>query len=345
MVAGFALAVLLLGTGLAGAGPSKPRIVRLPASLAFNKTVNQYGCFLTAGILYKGVYGATSYTIKYTDDVREMVKTQPPFDDEAETNFKWGVHFVGIAGFNSSDVRGCPNAEAGYRSRFKAKGVTAVVDLKDAHISGRVTFEGRPLRGIPVTAHGPSRSASQAGPSFGAATDASGSYRITIPKTKLAVYGVHADMSRTRYSDAGERLLVESGQEYTVDLAVRVPPAQDPGAVASVTEIRAMDRSRPAKAEFLRDGSWFTVTDITQLRPGERVRTDANTAVALELDLGGRVAIKPGSEIEVTGERSVTDRNPQRGFKLTKGGVWAQCGRMKESLEIQTTGGVMGIKG
>jgi hypothetical protein len=32
-------------------------------------------------------------------------------------------------------------------------------------------------------------------------------------------------------------------------------------------------------------------------------------------------------------------------FKLSKGGMWARCGELKEPLEIQTNGGVMGIKG
>lgn len=340
-----AIVAVLCGAVVAGASGGKPRIVKRPAELAFNKTGDQYGCYVGAGILYVGKTGATSYTIKYTDNGRAMVKTQPPFDDAAEATYPWGTHFVGLASFGGNDLPGCPNAEEGYRNRFKVQEVTATVDPKDAHISGRVTFVSRPLRGIPVTATGRRLSNTIAGPSFGAATDASGFYRITIPKNQLDVYSVRADMSRTRYSDVATTLLVNSGQEHTVDFAVSVPPAQTPGAVASVTEIKVIDKSKPAKAEFLRDGNWSTLSDVTQLRPGERVRTDGNTAVALELDLGGRVAIKPGSEIEITGERSVTDRNPKRGFKLTKGGVWAKCGQMKESIEIQTTGGVMGIKG
>ncbi|MCU0312499.1 MAG: hypothetical protein MUC84_00360 [Solirubrobacteraceae bacterium] len=55
------------------------------------------------------------------------------------------------------------------------------------------------------------------------------------------------------------------------------------------------------------------------------------------------MAIKPGSEIELAGERSVKDL--KRGFRMTKGGVWAKCGQMREPLEIQMTGGVIGVKG
>lgn len=345
MVALVAIAALLFGAGIAGAGGDKPRVVTLAGSLAFNKVENQYGCFLSVGVRYAGRKDATSYTIRYTDDGRLAEKTQPPFDDAAEAGYPWGTHFAGLAGFNSSDVRGCPNAEEGYRNRFRVTGVTAVVDLRDATISGRVSIDGRPLSDIPVAATGersrPSPTA--AGPAFGARTDAAGFYRIAIPKSRLGLYTVRADLSGTRYHDASAIVLVTSGRDVTADLEVDEPPATESGAVAAVTEIKPVDRSRPTSAEFLRDGAWSPLLPTTQLRPGERVRTDPNTKVALELDLGGRVGVRPGSEIELSGERTVTD--PKRGFRLTKGGVWAKCREMREPLEIQMTGGVIGVKG
>jgi hypothetical protein len=121
-------------------------------------------------------------------------------------------------------------------------------------------------------------------------------------------------------------------------------PAPD-WALAEVTEINSLDGGTPILRVF-RDGRWQTLNEGDPIGKGDRIETGVNTVAVLELDLGGRAVIKKESEVEVLGERSVKGiRKSPEGFRLTKGGVWAKCGQMKESIEIQTTGGVMGIKG
>jgi hypothetical protein len=122
------------------------------------------------------------------------------------------------------------------------------------------------------------------------------------------------------------------------------PPGEPPAPVGSVTEIRTKSGKGKPRAEILRDGGWQRLRVGDDLAPGDRVRTDEDTVMAIELDLGGRVHVRANSNVEILGERSVRGLDAQ-GFELTKGGVWAKCGQMKESLEIQTTGGVIGIKG
>ena len=119
-----------------------------------------------------------------------------------------------------------------------------------------------------------------------------------------------------------------------------------PWQLAEVVEIKSLDGRSPVVLEIFRDGRWQSLSRYDPVRKGDRIRTGKNTAAALELDLGGRVYIRPDSAIVVEGERSVKGiRSTPEGFRVTKGGVWAKCGQMKESIEIQTTGGVMGIKG
>lgn len=113
--------------------------------------------------------------------------------------------------------------------------------------------------------------------------------------------------------------------------------AQEP--VAKIVEIKPASAGA-VKLEYWREGKGPWAAYVTMdSRTHDQLRTDANTMAALELDLGGRVAIRPDSHIEILSERSV------KTLKVTQGGVWVKCGQMKESLEIQTTGGVMGIKG
>lgn len=123
-------------------------------------------------------------------------------------------------------------------------------------------------------------------------------------------------------------------------------PALAQDNVAKVVEIKEV-KSGGKQLSYQRagQGPWAAFVNMDG-KTKDIFTTDANTAAALELDLGGRVAIKPNSSIEVVSERSVKDASKTvKKLKVNKGGVWAKCGQMKESLEIQTTGGVMGIKG
>ncbi|MBN9418395.1 MAG: FecR domain-containing protein [Candidatus Eremiobacteraeota bacterium] len=75
--------------------------------------------------------------------------------------------------------------------------------------------------------------------------------------------------------------------------------------------------------------------------------TDGNTVAALEFLIGGRVGINKNTDIEIIDARSVSDGKPVKRVVLKNGGLWvkAEAKSLKQPLEIQTNGGVMGIKG
>lgn len=76
--------------------------------------------------------------------------------------------------------------------------------------------------------------------------------------------------------------------------------------------------------------------------------TDKNTVAALEFLIGGRVGINRDTDVEIISERSVADgKTPVKRVVLKNGSIWvkADAKALKQPLEIQTNGGVMGIKG
>jgi hypothetical protein len=76
--------------------------------------------------------------------------------------------------------------------------------------------------------------------------------------------------------------------------------------------------------------------------------TDTNTLAALEFLIGGRVGINKDTDIEIVNERSVADGSLEvKRIILKNGSLWvkADAKALKQPLEIQTNGGVMGIKG
>lgn len=80
----------------------------------------------------------------------------------------------------------------------------------------------------------------------------------------------------------------------------------------------------------------------------DHFRTDSDTSAALELLIGARVGIKKGSEIVLLGEgdAATVEGKKVRKIVLNKGGVFAKFHKQeKPGLQIQTRGGVMGIKG
>ena len=116
------------------------------------------------------------------------------------------------------------------------------------------------------------------------------------------------------------------------------PKPESLTAVATVVEIKAVGPG-PAKAEYYSDGRWRPLTIDFQLKPYVRIRTDGNTIAALEFAIGGRVGLNKGSELRVVGDRKVARA------RLEAGGMWAKCQKLEQPLEIQTKGGVTGIKG
>ncbi len=83
-----------------------------------------------------------------------------------------------------------------------------------------------------------------------------------------------------------------------------------------------------------------------QVHVGDVISTDSNTVLFLEFGIGGKVGVNKDSKIEITAERNVAGVDtPIANVILRKGGLWAKAVKLKEPLEIQSNGGVMGIKG
>ena len=79
---------------------------------------------------------------------------------------------------------------------------------------------------------------------------------------------------------------------------------------------------------------------------GDQIITDKNTVLAIEFIIGGRVGINIDSWVTIVSERSVADSTISvKKIILRKAGMFAKMARLKEPLEIQTNGGVIGIKG
>lgn len=95
-----------------------------------------------------------------------------------------------------------------------------------------------------------------------------------------------------------------------------------------------------------RDNSWFPAFVGTEGAIHDHFRTGPETVALLEFFIGGRVGVNRDAEIEVIDDRSVADRNvtAQR-LILHNGTLWMKSGQLKRPLEIQTNGGIMGIKG
>jgi hypothetical protein len=90
----------------------------------------------------------------------------------------------------------------------------------------------------------------------------------------------------------------------------------------------------------------FTVVSIDMIvKLGDVIWTSPEWALAIEFIIGGRVGINPGAKVKIASERSVVDVAHHGRILMRKGGMWAKGSRLNEPLEIQTNGGVMGIKG
>ena len=91
------------------------------------------------------------------------------------------------------------------------------------------------------------------------------------------------------------------------------------------------------------DGRWFQAYEGMKSYLTERLRTDANTQAALEFDIGGRAGISPNTEIEIVGQREIDIVGNK--VVVKSGKIWAKIDRQKSQLQIQTSGGVIGIEG
>ena len=124
----------------------------------------------------------------------------------------------------------------------------------------------------------------------------------------------------------------------------------------------------PIVLEYFRDGKWQTAPKDFTLRIGDKLRTGPDTIAAFEFLIGGRMSLNAEVEVTITSDRGVKEtvsakehlrRGVNLGGRIAKtaalslllGGAPipladdAYTRAMKTPIEIQTNGGVLGIRG
>lgn len=136
----------------------------------------------------------------------------------------------------------------------------------------------------------------------------------------------------------------------TLGLLLFVPAWAEEEAAVRVQNISKVSDSAPSKLVQKRpsDKDGYPVTLNSTGYVKDHYITDKNTVAALEFLIGGRVGINRDTDIEIVNERSIADgKTPTKRIKLKSGSLWvkADAKSLKQPVEIQTNGGVMGIKG
>lgn len=124
-------------------------------------------------------------------------------------------------------------------------------------------------------------------------------------------------------------------------LAGQLPGIADPssGKVARVLNIDGKTLMTNRRT----DGRWFQAYEGMSSYLKEHLRTDEKTQATLEFAIGGRAGVSPGTEIEIVGQRDVDVVGNK--IVVRSGKVWAKIDKQKSQLQIQTSGGVIGIEG
>ncbi len=95
------------------------------------------------------------------------------------------------------------------------------------------------------------------------------------------------------------------------------------------------------------EGPWYASWPDQRNRLQDHVRTGADSVATLEFDVGGRLGINSQTEVVLLGPREAQTVNQgtlQRLY-LQAGSIWARISGQGQELQVQTSGGVMGIKG
>jgi hypothetical protein len=115
-----------------------------------------------------------------------------------------------------------------------------------------------------------------------------------------------------------------------------LPPLPVPrDSVGRLRSVATVPADRPVGIRVIRAGRAFSADAGSTLATGDIVMTDDVTVLTLEFSIGGRVSVGRSTTVELTDERSVTQT----------GGSTSVAAAPGQPLEIQTNGGVMGIRG
>ena len=80
---------------------------------------------------------------------------------------------------------------------------------------------------------------------------------------------------------------------------------------------------------------------------GDIIKAAPDTTLAIELFVGARLGVKRGAAVKLfnPSEAMTLDDGEWRRIMVVQGGVWAKFDKRERPLTIQTSGGVLGIKG
>ena len=91
------------------------------------------------------------------------------------------------------------------------------------------------------------------------------------------------------------------------------------------------------------EGRWFKGYEGMSSHLRERFKTDGDTQAVVEFLIGGQAVIKPGTEIEIIGDRAAKTVGNQ--LLVRSGTIWAKVNKQNSEMKIKTAGGTMGIEG
>lgn len=253
----------------------------------------------------------------------------------AATNADWTGHWSFVD--NCTSGPGCPGVYA-YEIDFVQTG-------------GSVTGTGSPYTTGDGSASGSTLTFTAVG---------SGTYRAPFHMT-MSADGKSATGTAT--DSDGRKFTVTatgSGKPATPDPAPKpgeypsLPPATN--ANTRLLSVGTIPKGAAPRVYVTRDGKTYLAGPDATLQKGDKIRTDKHTVLALEFLIGGRVGLAPGTEVEIVNDRSVASTERPGFVKLIQntgsmavfmfdevvhprpdGATW--------DLQIQTNGGVTGIKG
>ena len=125
-------------------------------------------------------------------------------------------------------------------------------------------------------------------------------------------------------------------------------PAKVKTPIAQVEEIRCINKDGHGQLQSKHAGEtqFYNSYPAANGYLHDQFKTDAQTVAALHFTLGGEDGINKDSVVEVVSDRSVSGGKDPSRLLLRKGGIWANISHEKDTkMQIQTNGGVMGIKG
>ncbi len=168
------------------------------------------------------------------------------------------------------------------------------------------------------------------------------------PHTGLVRFGARDyDPSLGRFTTR-DPILFDGGQSNLYLYAAGDPVnRQDPSGMGpSTPRGPRVGNVLDGSGELVVDGRGYPLGPGDPIHLGDQIRSGSDGAVTLEFALGGRAVISPSTTVDVATSRGVeVSGNAVERFRAKAGAFWSSVDGQKQQLQIQTSGGVIGIEG